>query len=473
MSTELDYIFHPRSIAVVGASSDLNRRPRDFFQILLDKGFQGALYPVNPNAKEISGVTAFPSVEEIPGPVDYVISAIPSAGVPQLVDQCARKGVKVIHCFTARMSETGHEDGAILEQEILRRVRAARIRLIGPNCLGIYNPRNGMAFRYDLPEEPGSVAFLSQSGGNSMHLVLPASARGIRFSKVISYGNATDLNEADFMDYLADDPETEIISAYIEGAKEGHRFFEIVRRTTKRKPVILLKGGRTMAGTNSVGSHTASLAGSREVWETMCRQAGAIPASTIDDLADMLVAFRFLRPTTDVRVGMGGGGGGFTVLSADAAEEGGLRVMPIPTDLRERFRAQDSIYWDWVSNPIDSSMLGSGPFSIEDVLKLMADHHDFDLLIGTADERYGLESPEAIPLVKQTMEALLRVKQHTTKPVAIVLDSEIPGAEWKREALVELREMCIQAEVAVFPTVGRAARAIRRFVEYHSWRAEE
>ena len=208
MGTELDYIFHPRSLAVVGASADPSKSGSDFFRILLDYRFKGALYPVNPRAKKIMGLQAFSSVEEIPGPVDYVISSIPAASVLQLLDQCARKGVKVIHLFTARMSETGHEDGLRLEQELLRRARAAGIRLIGPNCMGIYYPRKRLTFKYGLPKELGPVAFLSQSGGNAAQLIDSAAIRGIRFSKVISYGNAADLNEADFIDYLADDPET-------------------------------------------------------------------------------------------------------------------------------------------------------------------------------------------------------------------------------------------------------------------------
>ena len=308
------------------------------------------------------------------GPVDYVISAIPATRALQLVDQCARKGVKVIHFYTARMKETGSDEGIRLEAELLRRARGAGIRLIGPNCMGMYYPKEGITFKPGFPSESGPVAAISQSGGNSAQIVNLAAARGVRFSKVLSYGNATDLDESDLLDYLAEDPETEIVAAYMEGVKDGRRFFEVLRRTTPTKPVIILKGGRTQAGAKAIASHTASLASSGEVWEAMCRQAGALSVSSMDELIDMMVAFRFMRPAYGTRVGLGGGGGGMSVQSADAFEEAGLSVVPLPTDIQEELKARDPVNWEWIGNPIDVSILGAGPFNFRDILQMMADH---------------------------------------------------------------------------------------------------
>ena len=472
MGIELDYIFHPRSVAVVGASTQPNQG-NDFFRFLLSSPFKGTLYPVNPNAEEIEGVQAFPTLEAIPGPVDYVISAIPATRVLQLVDQCVAKGVKVIHFYTARMSETGLEEGFRLEQELLRRARAAGIRLIGPNGMGLYYPGEGFTFKSSFPQEAGPVAAISQSGGNTAQIVNLAAARGARFSKVISYGNATDLNESDYVDYLADDPETGIIAGYIEGVKEGGRFFRVLQRTTRKKPVVLLKGGRTNAGTKAVASHTASLAGSQAVWDAMCRQAGAISVSSMDELMDMIVAFRFLRPGVGVQVAVGGAGGGMSVQSADACEEAGLKVIPLPPDLQEQLRARDPVYWDWVGNPVDVSILGAGPFRLQDIMQLMADHPAFELLIGAIDDQFNLNRPEDFPRTKQTVESFISVSQGTRKPFAVVMGADLPAAEWKQQTMAELREMCVQAGLPIFPTIARAARAIRRFVEYHRWLAQD
>ena len=245
-----------------------------------------------------------------------------------------------------------------------------------------------------------------------------------------------------------------------------------MRRTTKRKPVILLKGGRTTAGTKAVASHTASLAGSQAVWEAMCRQSGAISVTSMDQLVDLLVAFRFLRPAQGFQVGVGGGGGGLGVRSADECEEAGLRVIPLPSDLQEQLKARDPVYWDWVSNPVDGSILGVGPLKVDEVMKLMADHQDFDVLIGNLDVKFSLDRPEAISRTKESLEALIRVGQQTSKPLAIAMSDELPPMEWKQQAILEMRELCIQAGMAVFPTIARAAQAIRRFVEYHRWLLE-
>lgn len=269
------------------------------------------------------------------------------------------------------------------------------------------------------------------------------------------------------MDYLADDPETKIIAAYVEGVREGHRFFEILRRTTKQKPVILLKGGRTGAGTKAVSSHTASLAGSQIVWDAMSRQAGAISVSTMEELIDMMVAFLFLKPTRGVQAAIGGGGGGMSVLSSDECEEAGLKVIPLPADLREQLRARDPVYWDWVSNPVDGSILGGSPLTTGVILELMMEHPAFDMLI--ANVNVGLMNrPRTSNDSQQAIEALINLSQDTPKPVAAVLGEEIPDEGESHRAKVDVRRKFVQAGIATFPTMGRAARAIRRFVDYHN-----
>jgi len=471
MGIELDFIFHPKSVAVVGASTSPNQG-NDFFRFLMNQPFKGSLYPVNPRAEEIEGHTSYGSVEEIPGPVDYVISAIPANGALKLVDQCARKGVKVIHFYTARMRETGLEEGMKLEAEVLRRARLAGIRLIGPNCMGMYYPREGLTFKPGFPSEAGKLAVISQSGGNTAQIVNLAAARGVRFSKVISYGNATDLSECDYLEYLAEDPETELIAAYIEGVTDGRRFLDVLRDVSVRKPVVILKGGRTKAGSKAVASHTASLAGSQEIWEAVCRQSGATLASGMVELIDLIVAFYFLRPAFGFQVGLGGGGGGMSVQSADACEEAGLTVTPLPEDLREELRAHDPVYWSWIGNPVDVSILGAGSFTNRYIMQLMSDHQAFDLLICTLDEHFNLNRPEDVPRTKQTMESFVSIGRHSPKPLAIVMGTDLPGTDWKHRALSDMRDQCVGAGLPVFPTINRAAWAIRLFVEHHIRRTE-
>jgi acyl-CoA synthetase (NDP forming) len=295
MSTHpLEPLLHPRSIAVVGASG--SGRGGGFVSPLVELGFRGPIYPVNPKYDEIMGMKAYPRVRDIPGPVDFVISSIPASQVLGLIADCAEKGVKLIHLFTARFSETGRQDAADLEQEILRQAKAGGIRLIGPNCMGVYIPEEGISFNNGMPKESGRVGLASQSGQAVGETVGFAAQRGIRFSKAISYGNALDFNECDYLDYFAQDPNTEIILLYIEGVRDGPRFLRSLRRAAAVKPVIVVKGGRGEAGTRATASHTASLAGSREIWNAVVNQAGVVTAADLEEMVDIATAFYFLPP---------------------------------------------------------------------------------------------------------------------------------------------------------------------------------
>ncbi|GAG49986.1 unnamed protein product, partial [marine sediment metagenome] len=200
--------------------------------------------------------------------------------------------MKCIHFFTAGFSETGEEELAELEAQVVQRAVEAGIRVIGPNCMGLYVPASRLAFMPGFTTEPGTVAFISQSGGNATEMVYSSAPRGVRYSKVVSYGNAADIDEGELLDYLAADPESEIICAYIEGVKDGRCFFQAMRRAAAAKPVIVLKGGRTEAGTRAVHSHTGSLAGSAEVFDGLLRQVGAVRADSVEEMVDLAVAFR-------------------------------------------------------------------------------------------------------------------------------------------------------------------------------------
>ncbi len=216
-----------------------------------------------------------------------MISQIPAAGVPELVDQAIAKGVRSIHFFTAGFSETGDEQMAAVEREFIARGQAAGIRMIGPNCMGLYVPDEGLAFMGGFPRRPGNVFLLSQSGANAGDIVGSLSALGVRFSKAVSYGNGADLRAHHFLDYAASDPQTEVVTAYIEGVRDGRPFFEALRRCAAVKPTILLKGGITAAGARAASSHTGSLAGSADVFEALARQSGAIRARTLEELVNL------------------------------------------------------------------------------------------------------------------------------------------------------------------------------------------
>ena len=472
MGLEIDYIFHPRSIAVAGASESPDKTGHSYFKNLLDD-FKGKVYPINFRAAEVLGVPTYRSVRDLPEDVDYVISAIPNRDILDLVDACIAKNAKALHLYTARFSETGFERETKLELEVLRRAQAGGLRILGPNCMGLYYPKEGIAWGRGFPKESGRVGAISQSGGNGSEIISLGASRGLRFSKVISYGNALDLNKADLMKYLADDPETDIIGGYIEGVRDGPRFIKALRYATKRKPVALLKGGRTQAGTHMVSSHTASLAGSREVWEAMCRQNGAVNVNTMEEFVDMLVAFSRMPPARGVNVLVGGGAGGKSVLSADECEEEGLHLQPIPPDARRELTNKDRFFGAWVTNPVDGSIMGGSRLSPHEVVTIIASDPAYDVVINIiAAGRPGDVVPQRRDRATRMIEHTVGIAHDFSKPVALVMPDMVPENEQMLQSVQEMRKLCLDGGFAIFPSMIRASRAIKRLVNYHSWLSE-
>jgi acyl-CoA synthetase (NDP forming) len=299
-----------------------------------------------------------------------------------------------------------------------------------------------------------------------VEVICHGAARGLAFGKAVNYGNGLDLDEADFLDYLADDPETNVIGAYIEGVRDGRRFLEALRRAAARKPTVVHKGGRTAAGARAARSHTAALAGERQVWGAALRQAGALQVDTQDQLIDLLVAFSCLRPASGRRVGVVGGGGGRAVQSADACEDEGLAVVPLPDEMREALRQRAPLLWDWVGNPVDQSILAGGPLSGAQMLEMMGRSRHFDLLIANVGEDWILGRPDAEERLRHVVGRLLDVAGRTAKPLAFVLGAADSPDDARRRIVEEARARLIGVGVAVYASIERAAWALSRFVSY-------
>ena len=472
MSTHpVEEILHPRSIAVVGASD--SGRGGGFVTPLQRMGFKGKIYPVNPKYSEVMELKTYPTIRDIPGPVDYVISAVPAAEVPGILEDCSHKGVKCIHLYTARFSETGRQHAIELEQEILEKAKKWGIRIIGPNCMGVYYPRQGIAWGDGFPRRPGTVGLASQSGQAAGEIVGSSSARGVRFSKAFSYGNAIDFNECDYLDYLSQDPETKVIMMYIEGVKDGKRFFTILRQAASTKPVIIIKGGRGKSGARATGSHTASLAGSIETWETAVSQAGAVSANSLEELIDLVVSFYFLPPITGRRAGVAAGAGGATVMAADQCEEAGLDVVPLPTEMREEMKSKGISIWDWIGNPADFSIGRDPNFGPPELLEMMAKNENFDLIIAAVGAPWQRGGQEQIP-VDTYLEPYKKID--SLKPLLALMPDRSPGTDnWDDERwklVCEVATKLIAAKIPFYPTIGRAARAASKLIDYYQKRGE-
>ncbi len=474
----LGRLFSPSSVAIVGASTNPFSGGHQFTRFLIDHGFQGKLYLVNLTSSEIFGLKVYPRLTEIPeSSVDYVISCIPADGVLSLLEDCGRKNVKLVHLFTARLKETGRDKETKLQGEILEKARKLGIRILGPNCMGIYHPRLGLSFNHELPKESGPVGGFFQSGGGAGEFVRYAALRGVRFSKVISYGNASDIDETELLNYFTYDSETKVIASYIEGIKDGGKFTEALALAAKKKPVIILKAGRGKTGAKLALSHTASLAGSLNVWQAALKQCGAIMVSNFQELVDQVVAFTFLPPITGRKVIIAGGGGGKSMVSADVWEEEGFELPELTVEFRNKLKERVPELWDWVRNPIDASLFQGTPVVDINLLEWLSNEDGSDILVAnlTQDDPLPNDIWEKV-LAANFLNSTLAIKKNGKPVVCVIETAEIGLAEmesWKWRAIAETRKQIIDQGLAVFPSPERAAQAARRLVNYWAWRESE
>ncbi len=345
-------LFEPSSVAVVGASNDQSKWGYRVMSNILKGGFEGRLYPVNPGSAEVLGVKSYPRVVDIPEVPDLVVVVVPPPAVPGVMRDCAARGVKAAVVITAGFAEVGGE-GARLQQEIVEIARSAGIRFVGPNCLGILNPSHKL--HPQMPAEfarPGPLAIISQSGNIMNTVSRLIDSMGYGLSKAVSIGNQADIRAEDYLEYFAEDPQTRVILCYIEGFKDGARFFRIAKEVSKKKPIILLKAGETPAGARAAHSHTASLAVPDAIIQAMCRQAGIVRVSTLDELVDTGIAFLRQPLPRGRRVAIITGGGGWGVLTADACAKLGLDVVTLPPETIEELDAFMPPWWNR-GNPVD------------------------------------------------------------------------------------------------------------------------
>jgi acyl-CoA synthetase (NDP forming) len=356
-SEALRPLFEPRSIAVVGVSRS-RKQGAIFLLGLLDPGFKGNVYVVNPAATEIMGVRSYPSISALPERPDLAVLVLPVDPAIEVVRQCAEAGVPGAALFTAGFNEAGTPEGDARARALLD-AAGGRTRLIGPNGMGIYNPALGIAMFPGMPAEAGGVGLISQSGSLVQFLVRALCERGLGFSKAVSMGNQLDLDAADYLDYFADDPDTRVIGGYLEGVPDGRRFQRSLRRAAARKPVVLWKVGRRASGARAAASHTGQLAGEHRIWQAVARQARAVLVREGEELVDTLVAATALdrHETLGRRLVIVNGPGGPAVSASDACEEAGLCLATLTEETTRELRQLVATAGTSIRNPVDIGMV--------------------------------------------------------------------------------------------------------------------
>ena len=349
-------LFEPETIAVVGASSTNLNRLNNYMKWVRDFGFKGDIYPIHPTAKEIDGMPAYPTLADTPKPVDYAMVGVPSEKVPSIIE-AANGRCGYAHIIAAGFGEKGTPEGDLLQDELIAAARKAGVRLLGPNCNGGFSPRSPYTYVNGMLPEVGTVGCVSQSGGLGIDTLRRGETRGIRFSGLMTIGNAADLGPTDLLEFYLADPQTKIVGMYIEGVKQGRKFFELLKRSNGEKPIVLLKGGRTELGLQAAESHTGSLAGNDRVWQALARQTGTVIVSTLEEYLDVLHAFQMIparpdRPTTSAAIF--GNGGGTSVLAVDGFANKGIRVDRFLPETQKKLAELGLPPGCALNNPIDT-----------------------------------------------------------------------------------------------------------------------
>lgn len=325
---QLDYFFRPKSVAIIGTSRNPRKIGHVILRNFLEGKFRGKIYPINPNIDKMFDLPCYPSVLKVPGRIDLAVISIPAPLVPKILDECGRKKIPTVIIISGGFAEVGNRE---LEEDCHKIIKKYHMRAIGPNCVGIFDPYSEVdtfflpRYKLERPKE-GTIAFISQSGALGSVVLDWMAMKGYKISKFVSYGNAIDVDEADMIEYLANDPDTKVICAYFEGIKQGRKFFNALKKVSNKKPVIILKGGTTKEGFQAVSSHTGSLAGSKEVHSAAFKQAGAIQAESLEELFNFARVLAYQPIPRGNRVQIITDGGGFGVLTTDWVIENKLTL---------------------------------------------------------------------------------------------------------------------------------------------------
>lgn len=474
LNAALEVMTHPRAIAVIGVARTRIDAFPGIFRCIRNFGFPGALYPINPKADEIDGIKAYPSLCDLPEPVDLVVLSVPAPAVPAALEDCIASGNKNIHIFTSGFSETGEEEGIRLQERIKRMAGENGLNIIGPNCMGLHVPASRLLTWISASDISGPVAMVSQSGGNAQDFASYAASRfGLHFSKVISYGNALTLDSTDFLAYLAQDEETRIIAMYLEGVQNGRRLLRQITEINRTKPVVMLKGGMTESGARTVASHTGSLAGGEKIWRAFFRQTGAVAVDTLEEMADAIAALHHLPPCRGTGVAILGTGGGIGVAAADSCAKAGLHLPAMRPELMQRLRAYIPPAGNMIRNPIDAHIVLINLDLLGPTLQLLAEQPDLHMFIISLhlDWLYGLEKGRHIERIGAYLATEAR-RYTLGKPVVAVWRQFQPIPEIK-DARMRLEEILKKAGIPAYEGLGRAVKALSRAAGYHMFHARQ
>lgn len=469
---KFESIFYPRTVAVIGASES-----DGFSQALMGTKLRDGLFLVNPKYKELDGKRCYASILDIGDEIDYVVIAVPALLVPKVLTECIEKGVKTVHVFTAGFGETGLNERRILEEEV-KNIARGKVSLIGPNCMGICCPKSGLAFVPGITTKEGPVGVISQSGTFAEQFLSIGQLRNVKFSKVISYGNAVDLDCPDFLEYLMHDSETEVIALYMEGTKNGERLRAVMTEAAKLKPVLALKGGVTEHGRRAASSHTGSLAGLPEIWSSVFGQAGVVQVEDFDELLDTTLALSCVPLPSGKGTAIITNSGGFSVLETDLCVKTGLEVPQFTKETVAELRKMVPVAGTSINNPLDAwpifyNMPGAKGTLADAIKTLSLDKNINSIVLHFDEVRYlrqvlGEAFEDFLDrLVKIMVQGCTYARNEMGKTVMICVSLDAYSEDEADRRYHMLVKKAFEGErFPVYPALGAAIKALSNLYRY-------
>ncbi|MGD0159313.1 MAG: CoA-binding protein [Candidatus Bathyarchaeia archaeon] len=460
LTKELDCIFNPKSIAIIGASAESKKLGNRILSNLINRKFPGKLFPINPHIREIMSFRAYSRVAEVPDKIDLAVIVVPALAVLQAMKECVEKEIKGAVVITSGFAETGAK-GRELQEKMAEIAEKGGLRFVGPNCEGIFNASANLDLTF-APKSPkkGGISFISQSGAIGANTMFRWGAeRGVGFQVFCSSGNEADLGSTDYLEYVSLDKDTRVVMMYVEGVKKGKLFLEAARRTTMTKPIVLMKGGQTEAGSRAVSSHTGVLSGSNVIFDAVCKQTGIVKVEDVDELFDVSMTFETQPLPKGSNVGIvTGAGGGMGVVAVDACTKRELNVPIFSKDTIAQLKAILPPYAP-VNNPVDLTP-PFDPMRLVKCTEIVLRDKIIDSVISMG---FGWRT-DMVSVELAAVEEFIKLKEYG-KPIVMVS----VASKCEFEVLRKL-----EAEgVPVFLTPGKASRAIAALVEYQKYRSKQ
>ena len=459
------------SVAVVGATRPDVSGFAGMFGCMRNFGYRGRLYPINPNLDDIDGIKSYPSLTSLPEIVDLVIISIPAPRVAGVLKECAATGNKNVHIFSSGFKETGEAEGLKLQREIETIAHEGGLRVIGPNCMGFYVPKNRMLTWENASAKNGPVSLISQSGGNAQDFSnYLTDYYDIGFCKSISYGNALTLDSTDFLDYLARDGETGIITMYLEGVKDGRLLLDRVKKINREKPVIIYKSGLTESGARAVSSHTGSLAGGEKIWRAFFQQTGAVQVESLEEMADVTQAFYRLGRVCGRRVAVLGFGGGNGVSVADDCAKANLELPSLSENLIRNLRKRIPPAGSMIRNPIDAAITFVNLSLMGEVLDLVSTSGEIDsFIVSVPFDWLSNKLPGGAFIETIASYLVTEGQKHAHGKPMVVAWRQYEASADIRKWIPVFKNVLMSAGIPVYEGLPKAVRALSKTSKYYEY----